>query len=283
MKRRAIIIGLIIVTVLAAAGYVWVRVWPDVREIADSAGLFERASGPSVTFAVVGDNHGVNEIYRSILKDIQAENISTVVNVADTSEHGTAEEFRAVRELEVEHGLKVIHVVGNHDIKADPSRALFEKEFRQPVCSAFEIGHARLMILDNADRKVGFTDECLAWFEHEIATADDRVRLLAYHRPFDLPLGDVLGDDETANARRSNQRFIDLLEKYGHIGYIFSGHIHTYIPYQFHGIPAVVTGGGGDPAQGVLGGSRANFFHYLKVTIKGKNVRVDLRRIQLQA
>ncbi|MBI3572865.1 MAG: metallophosphoesterase [Candidatus Kerfeldbacteria bacterium] len=231
-----------------------------------------------VSFAVVGDNHGVNPIYTHMIGELSKQHLNFLLNLADTSEYGTAQEFTAVRNLEQKLPFPVYHTVGNHDIKADPSRGLFHQVFNQNPWSGHDIGPVHLVILDNADRKVGFPAASLDWLERDLAAHKTKTILIAYHRPFDLPLTRLIGDDETKASRRSNDRFLSIIKSY-RIAYIFTGHVHTYFPYTVDGIPAVISGGGGNPAQDILGGSRANFFHYLIVTVKNGTVSVDLHRV----
>lgn len=279
MKTRNILLSILIVAGCGTAGYAAYRVWPAVREFVPAA---DQVAQPKLRFAVVGDNHGVNPIYEQILDDLDGADPTFLLNVADTTEYGTVEEFRSIKALEGQHQYPIYHVVGNHDIKGDPDRSDFTDAYGRAPCSSQDIEHVRLILLDNADRRVGFPDECLAWLDRELATVGERPVLLAYHRPFNLPFGDILGDDETRVSRASNDRFLAILERHGNVDYIFNGHLHTYIPYTMANIPAVVSGGGGDPAQTALGGARANFFHYLLVTVRGDQVSLEVKPVQLR-
>lgn len=242
--------------------------------------VHQQVAGTSeLRFAVVGDNHGDNPVYREILKRLRSEKYDFLLNLADTSEYGTADEFAAVQALESTLPFPVYHTVGNHDIKTDPTRQAFQTAFGGPN-TAVTRGQVRLLIIDNADRKVGFSNTTSAWLKTELARQPDATYLLAYHRPFGLPLANVAGDDETRASRASNERLREIIRPY-HVAYVFTAHLHTYIPYRLGRIPAVVSGGGGDPAQAVLGGPKNNFFHYLEVEIQNGQPRVTLRPVHL--
>lgn len=265
---------------LAVVGGVWATwtlrsplssLWSSVRH---------RSAQPmAVSFAVVGDNHGDNPIYRQILTEIETQPVDFLLNLADTSENGTAAEFTAVKELESKLPFPVYHTVGNHDIKTDPSRQLFTQVFHQAPWRAYDLGQLHVVILDNADRRVGFSTDSLDWLAGDLARHPNQTIIVAYHRPFDLPLTKLLGDDETVVSRRSNQRLVELLEHY-QVRQILTGHLHTYLQYSVGDIPAVVSGGGGDPAQSVLGGPAANYFHYLIVTVQNNAVNIAIHRVE---
>lgn len=240
------------------------------------------AKTTTIRFAVVGDNHGVNPVYQQIISELADKPMDFLLNVADTSEDGTAAEFSAVRQLESSLRYPVYHTVGNHDIDSNGSRGTFTRTFDQPAWGVRRLPGIRLIILDNADRKVGFSTDQLEALEEELEQTYDGVTILAYHRPFDLPLTALVGDDETTTSRRSNNRLLAILRAHP-VDYIFTGHIHTYLPYSVAGIPAVVSGGGGDPAQTAIGGEKNNYFHYLEVTVRGQQISVQVHRVTLHA
>jgi hypothetical protein len=101
-----------------------------------------------------------------------------------------------------------------------------------------------------------------------------------YHRPFNLPLSALTGDDETSASRKTNIQLLEYISQATNIKLVLSGHVHSYIPYTLAGIPAVVSGGGGDEAQRALGGSSSNLFHYLEITVIGDNVYTQMHQVQ---
>ena len=271
--------GVAVVALLLVGG---VAAWNLRRPILEGIDFIRGKSGHAdLRFAVVGDNHGDNPIYREILETIEADDYEFLLNVADTSEFGKPEEFAAVKTLESKLPFPVYHTVGNHDIKADPTRAAFASAFHHGPNTLVTHGDIRLLILDNADRKVGFSEETTAWLEEQLAASPNAKFILAYHRPFELPLASVAGDDETSASRRTNNKVLALIRKYNVIQ-IFTGHIHTYIPYNVQGIPAVVTGGGGDPAQSAIGGAKNNLFHYLEVEVRGNRADIGVHAVRIQ-
>jgi predicted phosphodiesterase len=214
---------------------------------------------PETRFLVVGDNHGVNPIYRAALARAKKEGVDFVLNLADLTEHGTEEEFAAVDELERGFGIPVYHTLGNHDIKTDATGGLYTKRFH-PRWYSKDIGTVHLVVLDNADRKVGFSSAQLEWLERDLAANTKGVTIIAFHRPFGFPLAELLGDDETPASRRSNDAFRAVIAKYP-VTRIFTAHIHTHATYSLDSVPVEISGGGGDPAQSSLGGPENSYFH----------------------
>ncbi|MBI2984297.1 MAG: metallophosphoesterase [Candidatus Kerfeldbacteria bacterium] len=268
--------------VLAIVGLVVIVGWSFRQPLSQGATFVRDLVRPSppITFAVVGDNHGDNPVYRQILAELRHEPPAFLLNLADLTEDGTSEEFTAVKNLERDLPFPVYHTVGSHDIKTDPTRRLFVDTFGQPAWGVFRHGSINLIVLDNADRQVGFPTDSLDWLEPYLETDRPGVTIIAYHRPFDLPLSSLLGDDETRASRITNERLLAILGRHP-IDYIFSAHLHTYLTYTVAGIPAVVSGGGGDPAQTVLGGPKNNYFHYLLVSVSGGRIQVEVKPMML--
>lgn len=276
MRRVIIILGLVFAVGGATAAWHWRSSVATVTNAVQQVITPE----PSFRFAVVGDNHGITPAYRQMMADINGQEFRFLLNLADTSELGTIAEFQAVKQLESTLPFPVYHTVGNHDIKADKTRQDMIDVFGHDRWYAIDQDQLHLIVLDNADRKIGFPSDELDWLEADLATHRDHTVVIAYHRPFDLPLAAILGDDETSVSGRSNERFKSIISQ-ENVKQILTAHLHTYLPYTVADIPAVISGGGGDPAQTVLGGAKNNYFHYLDVTVKGSDVDISVVPITL--
>lgn len=278
MRHR---VWILIIVAVAGLGLGWWWLWPGARSVTD--GVRQAVlSEPDLRFAVVGDHHGDNPVFRQIISDVREQPYDFLLDLADTSEHGLVEEWQGVKALEAALPYPVYHTVGSHDIQADPTRTTFVATFGHDRWYTVDHGQVHLIVLDNADRKIGFPAEELDWLERDLAAHPDTVNLIAYHRPFDLPLAQLLGDDETAASRLTNDRFVQIITQ-ARVDYIFTAHLHTYLPYTVAGVPAVVSGGGGDPAQIILGGATNNNFHYLEVTVKDGVVTVTPKPVALRS
>lgn len=244
---------------------------------------FSTAQPPAIHFAVIGDNEGENPAYNALVQRIVADSaIQFVLHVGDATPTGSAEEFRALQALHARLGLTVpVYMVpGNHDVIADDSTRAWST-FVGERWRSVDIENLHLVLLDNAERKIGFPEAELDWLAQDLADWQarkpaDGMTVLAYHRPFAYPLANLLGDDETRTSRASNERFLKILAQHT-VDHIFTGHIHTALDYPMvisrdandrvaKSVPVTVSGGGGQPIQTAFGGLLKEKFHALKVS-----------------
>ncbi len=290
----------LITAILLASGLIGLGLWyrhagAPTKLLADVLpGVGQRVQ-PSVIFAVIGDNEGDNPTYRNLIQQITANpDVEFILHVGDLVANGGTAELAAIQKLHTELGVRVpvYAVPGNHDTIDDPNRAAFASAFGTTPRS-INVENVHLVLLDNAERKVGFTDATLAWLEDDLSAWEKRkpasgVTLLAYHRPFAYPLADILGDDETRTSRASNERFLEVLAKHT-VTQIFTGHVHTAITYAMvtardntnkpsQTIPVTVSGGGGQPIQTAFGALLKTEFHALVVTVTEGNLTTKIIR-----
>jgi predicted phosphodiesterase len=253
---------------------------------------------PSVTFAVIGDNEGINPVYENLVTQIAAdEDVQFVLHLGDALEHGTLAEWQELQDAHARFGLSVpFYIVpGNHDVADDPNRTTFAK-VNSAAWRSVDVGNVHLVLLDNAERKVGFPADELTWLDADLAALQnmkvkDQVTVIAYHRPFAYPLASLLGDDETRTSRLSNEQFLTILAKYP-VNHIYAGHVHTAIDYTMvvardatnkssATVPVTVSGGGGGELQSAFGGLVKERFHWLKVTVVGTDVQSELKPLHV--
>jgi predicted phosphodiesterase len=262
--------------------------------IADLLPGVNTAHATQTTFAVIGDNEGDNDTYRNLLGQIAADkDVQFVLHVGDLTANGGTQELSEVQALHTEIGLTVpmYAVPGNHDIKNDKNRSVFTQAYGE-LPRSLDLGNIQLVLLDNADRKVGFTADELSWLENDLSSLQIRkqsnqVTILAYHRPFAYPLADFLGDDETATSRKSNNAFLAILAR-NPVDHIFTGHIHTALDYTMvtkedatnratKTVPVTISGGGGQPIQSAFGGLVKENYHWLKVTVTNTDIKTEIK------
>ncbi len=244
----------------------------------------------TVTFGVIGDNEGDNATYRSLMQKLTADSsIQFILHLGDAMENGGVTEVDQLKNLNAQLGVKVpFYIVpGNHDLTDDATESAFQHVFGV-IPRSIDIGTVHLVLLDNAERKVGFSASELSWLENDLRawsakkTKDD-IAILAYHRPFAYPFASLLGDDETKTSRASNDKFLAILAKYP-VNQIYAGHVHTLIDYDMsvakgadghttQAVPVTVSGGGGGDIQSAFGGLLQGKFHALKVTVQGSTLQ----------
>lgn len=254
---------------------------------------FATNQSPTTTFAVIGDNEGSNPAYDTLIQHIAADkDIQFLLHVGDATSTGSADELHALQTLHTQLGLTVpVYMVpGNHDIIDDGATETWSNLVGERWRS-IDIGNLHLVLLDNAERKIGFPEAELDWLEKDLASWQARrgtntTTVLAYHRPFAYPLANLLGDDETPTSRKSNERFLSILAQHS-VDHIFTGHIHTALDYPMvlardandrvaKSVPVTVSGGGGQPIQTAFGGLLKEKFHALKVTVGTNTVQTEV-------
>ncbi len=266
----------------------------------------KQSASDHISFAVIGDNEGINPTYDDLMKKIAADkSIAFVLHVGDLTAHGKTDEYAEMKSHLKSLGvtMPLYAVPGNHDITDDPNRTGFQAAFGS-LPRSIDTGDIHLVLLDNADRKIGFSDSTLAWLEKDLANwqasklassqdsqlANSQI-IIAYHRPFGYPLAATVGDDETKASRASNEKFRSILAKYD-VAQIFTGHIHTNLSYDYSiakdangnttkSVPVEITGGGGQPPQDLISSFLQPDYHYLKVTVV-PNGKLSIEKYQDQ-
>ncbi len=258
----------------------WLPDWRSVLPSADS-------SRGGFTFLVMGDNEGDTPIFQEIIRRASAQPAQFLVNVADLTPNAQPADFELVKSRLESLPFPYYTAVGNNDIVGDRSRSRYLARFNQSQLGvgqgqttyySFDEGPAHFVVLDNADRRVGFDDDQLAWLDRDLAQTDQRWIFLFMHRPVDVPLTDVYGDDETPASRRSNEAFKAVLRRYP-VTRIYTGHLHVYFSYELEGVPVTITGGGGAAPQAALADLIGEQFHYLEVEVTDSDVSQTVHRL----
>lgn len=252
------------------------------------SGKKESTETKTTTFAVIGDNEGVNDEYTRLFGQIAKDpDIEFVLHVGDLVANGGKTEIDEFLKYQQMFNLQVpfYAIPGNHDTYDDPDRTAFVEAFGV-IPRSIDFEQVHLVLLDNAERKVGFTDAELDWLEKDLQSAAGKKIILAYHRPFNYPFAATFGDDETKTSRASNEKFQAMISNYS-IAAIFNGHIHTYLEFPFiiydatntsKRIPDYVSGGGGQPPQDIFASIFSADYHWLKVTVTDDGVVVTPMR-----
>lgn len=230
-----------------------------------------------VKIAVIGDSEGVNPTFEKILEQLQSENLDQLIHVGDLTALGDPSDMQQVLSALQTQPYPTQVVVGNNDLGPSntPDLSVFESLVRTPTYTSFDIDSVHLVLLDNANRQVGFSEEELLWFENDLHTNTQPWVLLFMHRPIKVPFEELIGGDETKKSRQSNEHFLSILAKYP-VDHIFTGHLETFVEYDLAGTRVTVTGGAHDrPNQTGFGVSLPNEPHYTLVTISDTELQVE--------
>lgn len=273
--RFRILIALILLIVLSIVGGLLWFVNSTWKNITDDTQSHTTPPQSEWAFAVMGDTEDMHGVTQRMLDDLKNQPLDFIVHLGDVSSTGDPEKMKEVRDAFSALPFPTYYVVGNNDLVYDDATetrtsSVFEEALEQTPNFAIEHHNAHILLLDNSNRRIGFSDATLTWLTDQL-THNASYTFLFYHRPLHLPLEDIFGDDETTYSREQNEKFLSLITQYP-ITHIFNGHIHTYLSYTLQGIPDTVSGGGGAYPQAILGGESAAYFHYVIVHVPNDGI-----------
>jgi 3',5'-cyclic AMP phosphodiesterase CpdA len=230
-----------------------------------------------LTFAVLGDSRDHPKIFGRLLQEIDRDRgITFVVHLGDMVGKVDLGQYRTFFQ-EVRRNLHqpLLAVIGNHELYGEHGLELYHRMFG-PDDYAFSLQNNYFIMLNDA-AKEGMGAEQWRWLEAELKKSQAaRTRLVFLHTPLYDPRG---GDNHHCLGPEQAGRLLALLQKY-RVSHIFAGHIHSYFAGTWGGVPYTITAGAGAPLYGT--DPEHYFYHYLKVTVKGDKVQVQVRRLAKQ-
>jgi serine/threonine-protein phosphatase CPPED1 len=264
----------------------WLLAWTALGLAADSAPLpardwnlhqVERLKAPpgdTLSFAVLGDSRSNPEVFERLLQAMAGDpSLTFAIDVGDMVERGTLAQFDAfLKQIRPYGRMPFLTAAGNHDLGKNQDLNLYREIFG-PDYYAFQIKDAAFIVLNN-NLRTGMGAAQWAWLEAELKKSQSKkIRLVFCHYPLFDPRG---GDNHHCLPEAAGTRLAALLRQY-HVTHVFTGHIHGYFSGNWDGVPYTITGGAGAP---LYGNDPAHFFyHYLKVTLRGDQVDVQVQRL----
>jgi 3',5'-cyclic AMP phosphodiesterase CpdA len=231
-----------------------------------------------LTFAVFGDNRGEHPaVFASLLQEVdRAPSLAFAIHLGDMVRKAELDQYRtffaAVRQ---DLRKPLLSVIGNHEFNGDEGLVFYHEIFG-PDYYSFQLNNNYFIMVDDA-AKEGMSQEQLSWLETELQKSQAaRTRLVFFH----IPLFDPRGGENHHCLRPELAAKLAALFKQYKVTYIFAAHIHDYYTGTWDGIPYTITGGAGAKLYG--SDPEHAFYHYLKVTVKGDQVQVQLRRLSRQ-
>ncbi len=264
----------------------WLLAWAAASLAADGAALpakdwnlrqierLQAVDGGPLTFAVLGDGRSNPAVFERLLKAMAADpSLTFAIEVGDMVAQGTLEQFEAFfKQIRSVVRLPFLALVGNHDLGKNHDLTLYREIFG-PDYYAFPVkGNYFIMVNDVEEGGVGEVQ--WRWLEDELKKSQSyQTRLVFLHTPLFDPRG---GNNHHCLPEAAGRRLAALFHKY-HVTHVFAGHIHSYFSGNWEGVPYTITAGAGAP---LYGADPAHFFyHYLKVTLRGDQVDVQVQRL----
>ncbi len=227
-----------------------------------------------VTFAVLGDNRDNFPVLEQVLRKIAADpGVKFAIHLGDLVQQGDLGRYRhflqAVRQ---NLSLPLLAVIGNHELKEDPEGKLYTGIFGSRNFS-FSLGEHYFIIFDDT-AKAGPDAAQIRWLETELQKGQRyQTRLVFLHVPLFDPRG---GEHHHCLPPESAARLLALFKEY-RVTCVFAGHIHSYFEGRWDGVPYAIAAGAGAKLYGT--DPRHYFYHYLRVTLKGDQVQIQVRRL----
>lgn len=267
---------------------------------AAAGGSFRTAPGGAepVSFVVMGNTRGDDDVLSLLASRARAENPDFVVTTGNAvsdglSEHGWQRFFDALAGLLA--GAPLFPALGQNDRQGEQRTSdHFDAFFALPGGAdaadhrarryTFDYGQARFIVADSTASDDSLEEEA-AWLEDALraARADEsvqRVFAITHHGPLSVGLDG--GDDRVRDAWQP------LFEDY-EVDAVFSGHDHVYSRLEAGGVRYFVTGGGGarlysrdddaDPASREALERFESAHHYLRVDAFAGFVEVTAVRV----
>jgi len=277
------LITLLIVSILGAAfAITWLLYFDNPEN--EQGGNQEQTTTSSKTeskegfkFAVCGDPHANWDVYEKVLESAEKKGVEFLVNVGDLTRVGAESEYLEGKKLMEEFNYDTYLVMGGHDRISDGTK-WYRKYFGRDYYTWNE-GDAHFVVLNNSDQKEGIFSDHLKWLDDDLMKNDLPLVFVFVHQPVGFPYASLeMVGYLTAKAQESEQDLANILKRHK-IKALFSGHLHSYFPYQFEGISAIITGGAGGPPQ-KLPFLETTPFHYVLVTVSDNEVDYEMIEVE---
>lgn len=209
-----------------------------------------------LTFALVGDNQGRNQVLETIIEEINGSDALFLIHLGDLVPSGTFEEYEDF--LAVMSNLEVpfYTVPGNHDVRGE-GKELYQR-YLSPLDQYFDFGEYRFVFLDSSS--MGIKPEQWTWLE-DLLDGPQQI-FVAMH----VPAVDPRGKDHAFLDKEQGDNFLNLIaDRKNYIKGVFNGHIHIFDHRELEGVHWVTSGGGG--ASLYAAEEDGGFHHYTLVTI----------------
>jgi serine/threonine-protein phosphatase CPPED1 len=232
-------------------------------------------AGGKLTFAVLGDNRSNAAVFERVLKDMAGDpGLTFAMVIGDMVEKGALEELNDFfKQIQPYGRIPFLTAVGNHDLGKNQDLTLYRQIFG-PDYYSFQLQDNYFIVVNDVEPD-GVGEVQWGWLEKELKRSRSyKTRLVFLHTPLFDPRG---GDKRHCLPEAAGRRLAALLRQY-RVTHIFAGHIHSYFTGNWDGVPYTITGGAGAPLYGT--DPNHFFHHYLKVTLQGGEVHVEVQRIK---
>jgi predicted phosphodiesterase len=220
------------------------------------------------TFSVAGDSRDNPGVYRQVLAAVMADGSQFLIHTGDLVNQGTESQWQVFQQNMADFTLPFYPVPGNHDGLNGKLDGYLKYSGAPAAHYSFDQGPIHFVLADSHDGGIGAGE--LKWLRDDLGATSQPIKMVfLHHPPFDPD-----GSDHV--MAYGNQEFINLMAEEG-VTYVFAGHIHAYARQNRDGVEYLYTGGAG--ASLYTQGHPQAFYHYLRVTVQGENVSIQVVEI----
>ncbi len=280
MSRLKIKTVLAVLVILALASLGWAAdtgPLPATNWNRANLAKIEKMTATPLTFAVLGDNRDNPEIFGEVLRKAdQDPGLAFAIHLGDMVHNVNLDQYHLFfNEVRQNYHKPLVTVIGNHELYGEKGLEYYRDIFG-PDYYSFQVGGTYFIAIDDISKEV-MTPEQFRWLEAELKKSQSyQTRLVFLH----IPLFDPTGSPKPhCLPPEAAARLLSLFKKYK-VSHIFAAHIHGYYAGNWDGLPYTITGGAGAPLYG--NNPQHVFYHYLKVSINGGKVQVEVRKLSSQ-
>jgi predicted phosphodiesterase len=225
-------------------------------------------AGINFSFAVCGDSRDNPDIYQRVLDAVQTDGSEFLVHTGDLVNRGTDSQWEGFREQMAGFALPFYPVPGNHDGLNGELDGYLAYSGAPTARYSFDREPIHFAMADSHNGGIGASE--LAWLQTDLSGTRQPVKMVfLHHPPFDPDGGDHI-------MAYGNEPFMELMAATD-VDYVFAGHIHAFAQEERDGVVYTITGGAGAPLYGEE--HPQAFHHYLRVTLQGGDVAIEVVEI----
>jgi predicted phosphodiesterase len=225
-------------------------------------------AGIGFSFAVCGDSRDNPDIYQRVLDAVLEDGSEFLIHTGDLVNRGTASQWEGFREQMAGFALPFYPVPGNHDALNGDLEGYLAHGGAPAAHYSFDREPIHFAMADSHNGGISASE--LAWLQDDLSGARQPVKMVfLHHPPFDPD-----GTDHIMGY--GNEPFMELMAATD-VDYVFAGHIHAYAQEERDGVVYTITGGGGAPLY--RNEHPQAFHHYLRVTVQGEDVAIEVVEI----
>ncbi len=217
-----------------------------------------------LSFAVVGDNQGRNEVWDKAIDAINAARPQFLLHCGDMVASGTSQQYDDFAARARKLRMPLHTVLGNHDVK-DNGRANYARLIRKDAYYSFVQKGYRFIGLDSSSGSLDAAQ--IDWLRRELAMPGPKFVFMH------IPLYDPRPGRDHCFLDPNQAAELHRMFSASQVLAVFSGHVHVFAQQVMDGVLYVTSGGGGALLYARPG--EGGFHHFVMVRADGDRVQAE--------